>query len=123
MTNTINKKRRPCCAKNSILELRRPAEFLRAYRSAWPKILGALLCGLLLQGCETINLKRITYDFLRQEDCRRNDVAVYEFCSRTFVFEYDEYEKLRQEYIRSEQDKLSRDKHTRERYYDFYDGI
>jgi len=85
---------------------------------ATTRIVGALCISavlLFIGGCETVNFKRITYDFLRQEDCRRNDVDVYEFCSRTFVFEYDEYEQLRQEYIRSEQDKIMRDQNARER--------
>ena len=75
---------------------------------------------IVLSGCESIDFNRVAYDFLRQEDCRRNDVDVYEFCSRTFVFEYDEYEQLRQEYIRSEQDKILSDQATRKRYSTIY---
>ncbi len=60
---------------------------------------------LLVTGCASnlnyINYKRFTYDLLRQEDCRRNDID--SFCARSFVFEYDEYEQLRQEYMRGSQ--------------------
>ena len=60
---------------------------------------------VLASSCASINYKRLTYDFLRQEDCRRNDIN--EFCSRTFVFEYDQYEQLRQEYLRIEREKFT----------------
>ncbi len=52
----------------------------------------------LASGCSIIDLKRTTYDLLRQDDCRRNDVD--SFCSRSFVFEYDEYALIREEYLR-----------------------
>ncbi len=77
------------------------------------KVLGSLVILLPLGGCESINVNRLAYDFLRQEDCRRNDVDVYEFCSRTFVFEYDEYEQLRQEYIRTEAEKFASEEKNR----------
>jgi len=57
---------------------------------------------VLLTGCSTVdfNYKRFAYDLLRQDDCRRNDIDP--FCARTFVFEFDDYERLRKEYIRQE---------------------
>lgn len=64
------------------------------------RLLVVILSAAILQGCANFNYKRFTYDILRQEDCRRNDIDP--FCARSFVFEYDEYEQLRQEYIQSE---------------------
>lgn len=65
----------------------------------WPVRIALLLQCLLMAGCANVdfNYKRFTYDLLRQDDCRRNDIDP--FCARTFVFEYDEYERLRQEFI------------------------
>ena len=64
-----------------------------------PVRIALLLQLLFMGGCANVdfNYKRFTYDLLRQDDCRRNDIDP--FCARTFVFEYDEYERLRQEYI------------------------
>lgn len=74
-----------------------------------------LLCiGTMVTGCASLNYKRLAYDFLRQEDCRQNDP--YEFCSRTFVFEYDEYELLRREFLRLESEKFTEHMSAPERY-------
>ncbi len=59
-----------------------------------------MLCLPVLSGCTQINMNRVAYELLRQEDCRRNDLE--EFCTRTFANEYLEYERLRQDYIRSQ---------------------
>lgn len=69
----------------------------------------------LFSGCgTTIDYKRLTYDVLRQADCRQNDID--EFCSRTFVFEYDEYEVLRREFLRIENEKFTDHMSANERY-------
>lgn len=72
------------------------------------KILTLLFVPVLLagSGCSSVNVNysRLTYDFLRQEDCRRNDPD--SFCSRTFVFDYDDYERHRQEYLRSQHEQF-----------------
>lgn len=52
-----------------------------------------------LVSCAHVNLNQIAYEVLRQEDCRRNQLEV--FCTRTFASEYHEYERIRQEFIRS----------------------
>ncbi len=68
----------------------------------------------MTSGCISLDYKRLAYDFLRQEDCRRNDLD--EFCSRTFVFEYDEYELLRREFLRIESEKFTEHMSAPERY-------
>lgn len=52
-----------------------------------------------LTSCAHVNVTQLAYEVLRQEDCRRNKLE--DFCSRNFAKEYFEYERLRQEYIRS----------------------
>jgi len=54
-----------------------------------------------LGSCSHINMKQVAYEVLRQEDCRRNQLEV--FCSRNFASEYLEYERQRQEYLRSQE--------------------
>lgn len=73
-------------------QLRGTARFRRAsvFAAALP----------ILGGCTQAHLTRMTYEVLRQEDCRRNQPE--EFCSRGFAFEYHEYERLRQDYIRGQ---------------------
>lgn len=51
-------------------------------------------------GCAHVNLTQVAYEVLRQEDCRMNQLE--EFCTRTFASEYLEYERMRQEYLRSQ---------------------
>ena len=62
----------------------------------------ALLCALgIAGGCAPvprIDLKRMTYETLRREDCRLNHLD--QFCQRTFANEYAEYERLRRHFIR-----------------------
>ncbi len=61
----------------------------------------AILLALpMLCGCSSFDLKRFTYETLRQEDCRRNDLEV--FCSRGFANEYHDYERTRREFMRKE---------------------
>ncbi len=60
-----------------------------------------VLCLLpILSSCSHINMKQMAYEVLRQQDCRQNQLE--DFCSRNFAREYLEYERLRQEYIRGQ---------------------
>ena len=54
----------------------------------------------LMGGCAHVNLTQIAYEMLRQEDCKMNRLD--DFCTRTFAREYLEYERLRQDYLRSQ---------------------
>lgn len=51
-------------------------------------------------GCAHINLTQIAYEMLRQEDCKLNQLE--DFCTRTFAREYLEYERQRQDFLRSQ---------------------
>ena len=51
-------------------------------------------------GCAHVNLTQIAYEMLRQEDCKMNRLD--DFCTRTFAREYLEYERLRQDYLRTQ---------------------
>lgn len=51
-------------------------------------------------GCAYINVTQLAYEILRQEDCRMNQLE--DFCTRTFASEYLEYERARQEFLRSQ---------------------
>lgn len=76
---------------------------LFSYRQVARRLFGAtaLLWALpMLCGCSPFDVKRFTYETLRQEDCRRNDLEV--FCSRGFANEYHEYERTRREFMRRE---------------------
>ncbi len=66
-------------------------------------MLGTLVLASLLPfmgGCAHVNLTQIAYEMLRQEDCKLNRLD--DFCTRTFAREYLEYERLRQDYLRSQ---------------------
>ena len=67
----------------------------RARRAAVAGTLGACVA---LVGCSTMHVKRATYQMLRQEDCRLNQLE--SFCRRNFANEYHEYERLRRAFIR-----------------------
>lgn len=54
-----------------------------------------------LGGCQHINVAQMTYEVLRADDCRRNQLE--DFCSRTYASEYHDYEQLRQEFLRTQQ--------------------
>lgn len=54
----------------------------------------------LMGGCAHVNLTQIAYEMLRQEDCKLNRLD--DFCTRTFAREYLEYERLRQDFLRSQ---------------------
>lgn len=55
---------------------------------------------LIASSCSSINVKQIAYEVLSQEDCRINQLD--DFCTRSFAHEYYEYERLRQDYLRSQ---------------------
>ena len=62
----------------------------------------ALLIASSLQSCAQVDVaqvdvKRITYKALRQHDCRINEPNA--FCERGFSNEYDQYERMRQQYL------------------------
>ncbi len=66
-------------------------------------MLGALALATVVPltgGCAHVNLTQIAYEMLRQEDCKLNRLD--DFCTRTFAREYLEYERLRQDYLRSQ---------------------
>lgn len=60
-----------------------------------------LACVLpFIGGCAHVNLSQVAYEMLRQEDCKLNRLE--DFCTRTFAREYLEYERMRQEFLRSQ---------------------
>ena len=61
-------------------------------------ILGSLV---MSTGCAHINVNRLAYEVLRQEDCRINQLE--DFCTRNFAKEYREYELLRRDFMRSQE--------------------
>ena len=61
-------------------------------------LLGSLVA---TSGCSHINVKQMAYEVLRQEDCRINNLDSY--CTRNFAKEYREYERLRRDFMRSQQ--------------------
>jgi len=108
----------PACGR---ARFARYSQFLTVQRPSARVMRGGLRIGLiacavqLVTACGlTIDYKRLTYDILRQADCRENDVD--DFCSRTFVFEYDEYEAQRREYLRIEAEKYTDNMSANERY-------
>jgi len=59
-----------------------------------------------LQSCaqvdvKNVDVKKMTYKALRQHDCRINEVN--SFCERGFAHEYNEYERIRQDFLNDEQ--------------------
>ena len=51
----------------------------------------------LLSGCQHVDVAQMTYEALRADDCRRNQLE--DFCARTYAFEYHEYRRLRQDFL------------------------
>ena len=64
-----------------------------------------LLVGMpVIAGCQhihRIDVAQITYEMLRAEDCRRNELE--DFCGRTYASEYYDYVRMREDFMRSEQ--------------------
>ncbi|ASJ75635.1 hypothetical protein [Granulosicoccus antarcticus] len=74
-----------------------------------------------LEGCAHINVTQIAYEMLRQEDCKMNQLE--SFCTRTFAREYQEYELVRQEFIRNQTQRawrVKRDEPTLTAYSDYF---
>ena len=69
----------------------------RSHTIRMAMLLLLLATTILSSACSMYQVRRSTYDVLRQEDCRRNDSD--NFCTRSFVFEFDVYENLRNTYI------------------------
>ena len=78
------------------------------------KVLGFLAtagCLALSTGCAhidvtQIDVNRMAYEVLSQEDCRINELE--DFCTRNFSREYREYELLRREFMRSQKQNVWR---------------
>ncbi|MFT5896832.1 MAG: hypothetical protein ACI8VW_003716 [bacterium] len=69
--------------------------------------ISALLGSLILStGCAYINVHQLAYEVLRQEDCRINQLE--DFCTRNFAKEYREYERLRRDFMRSQEQRAWR---------------
>lgn len=72
------------------------------------------LCALVLllsqSACSTVDLKRITYEMLAQADCVRNQLD--DFCARGYTHEYQEYERVRLDYLRNLADENDSDPET-----------
>jgi len=61
-----------------------------------------LTAGLLfISGCQHVNVAQITYEALRAEDCRRNQLDT--FCGRTYAFDYYEYLRMRRDFLHSQE--------------------
>lgn len=60
-----------------------------------------LLLASLTQGCAQVDVKRMTYEALRKQDCLLNEINT--FCDRSYSLEYLEYAQLRREFLREEQ--------------------
>jgi len=55
---------------------------------------------LTTSGCAHVNMTQLAYEMLRQEDCKMNRLE--DFCTRTFASEYLEYERQRQDFLRTQ---------------------
>lgn len=56
---------------------------------------------LILSSCQHVNVAQITYELLRADDCRRNQLE--DFCARTYASDYYDYVKLRRDFLRHQQ--------------------
>lgn len=63
--------------------------------------LGLTTSIVLLCGCQHVNVAQLTYEALRAEDCRRNQLE--DFCGRTYAFDYHEYRRLRQDFLHAQE--------------------
>jgi len=54
-----------------------------------------------LAGCSSTQVKRATYQVLRQGDCTLNGFD--EYCDRNFSAEYHRYERLRNDFLHERQ--------------------
>jgi len=67
----------------------------------WVKRPVLLACIVALAGCSSTQVKRATYQVLRQGDCALNGFD--EFCDRNFSAEYHQYERLRNDFLHERQ--------------------
>lgn len=66
----------------------------------------ACLVAMSAQSCAqvdvaNVDMKKMTYKALRQHDCRMNEPNA--FCERGFSSEFEEYERLRENFLREDQ--------------------
>lgn len=64
------------------------------------------IAAITTQGCAqvdvaNVDMKKMTYKALRQQDCRMNEPNA--FCERGFSNEFEEYERLREDFLREGQ--------------------
>ena len=57
------------------------------------------LISILVSGCGSIDIKRMTYDVLRQQDCLHNNFD--ELCTRSFALDYFDYTQARKHYLQT----------------------
>ncbi len=57
------------------------------------------LLAVLISGCGSIDMKRMTYDMLRQQDCLVNEFD--EVCTRSYALDYYDYKQVRNSYLQS----------------------
>lgn len=67
------------------------------YRVRYFLVLIPALVSILVSGCSSIDLKRMTYDVLRQQDCLYNGFD--ENCTRSFALDYFDYTQARKHYL------------------------
>jgi len=63
-------------------------------------VLMICLFASLTQSCAQVDVKRMTYNALRQHDCRVNEPNT--FCERGFSNEFHEYERMRERFLADE---------------------
>ena len=68
-------------------------------RARFMALVTPALLAVLISGCSSIDLKRMTYDMLRQQDCLVNEFD--EVCTRSFALDYFDYKKARNSYLQS----------------------
>ncbi len=73
------------------------------FRVRYFVVLVPALFSILVSGCASIDLKRMTYDVLRQQDCLYNNFD--ELCTRSFALDYFDYTQARNHYLQT----ISRD--------------
>lgn len=83
-----------------------PPSMTRASARRAARALPIVLLPLVQSCAPTLDLKRLTYETLRREDCRVNQLE--EFCQRTFANDYAEYERLRREFMRETRERRER---------------
>ena len=62
-------------------------------------------------GCAHVDVNQLAYEVLSQEDCRINQLE--DFCNRNFAKEYREYELIRRDFMRSQEQTVWRVNHDK----------